>query len=437
MHCCDLSAKLSLDAGIHNLSLESTLLELPLWELQLESSDLGCVLANQFQANPLLPGVILVKKGEFVGMISRRRFLEYISLPHGLGTFTHSSLQDLYEVLPSDILILPGETLILVAVRQSLERNLESLYEPIVVKTGTQQYGLVDVYQLLVAESLIHELTTKLLREQNRTQLVQTDKLTTLGRMVTEIAHEIRNPVNCIQSNLPFLLQYFQELRELVLAYESEYPDSSPMIQEIKNKIDLDFILTDLQQVLKSTNLSSVRLKQIIGSLRNFSPRSEQKRQLFDIHECIDSTLLILNNLIYEDIAIIKNYGDLPLIHGYVGLLNQVFMNLLTNAIDALADKKTTSKDGQPRIEITTKIIEQANSQWVVIIIADNGVGMPPEIQKQIFEYFFTTKPVGKGTGLGLAISYEIVTKKHNGQLQVTSQLGVGTKFQILLPLVS
>lgn len=437
MRCSDLSAKPSLDAGIHNLSVESTLQELPLWQLQFDISHFGCELAKEFQANPLLPGVILVENGEFVGMISRWRFLEYMSLPQGIETFSNNSLKLFNQILPSDTLILTGETLVLVAARQLLERNIESLYEPIVVQMAAQKYGLVDVYQLLLAQSFIHELTTKLLREKNRTQLSQTQKLASLGRMVSGIAHEIRNPVNCIEGNLPFLLQYFQDLQDLILAYETEYPDTSPKIQEFKDKIDLDFILTDLQQLLKSINISSGRLKQIIASLRSLSPRAEQTSQLVDIHECLDHTLLILKNQTKLNIEIIKKYGNLPLINGYSGQLNQVFMNLLNNAIDALCEKAAISKDGQPHIEITTKIIQKEDSQWVEIIIADNGIGIPPEIQKQIFDDFFTTKPVGKGTGLGLAISHEIVTKKHNGQLQVTSQPGVGTKFQILLPLVN
>ncbi|MFH7030206.1 MAG: sensor histidine kinase [Heteroscytonema crispum UTEX LB 1556] len=410
--------------------------ELPLWDMQVEISCLGYQLAEKFQSDSLIPGVLLVERGKFVGMISRRRFLEYISLPHGIEEFSHRSLKHFCQVFPSDILILPGETLIVTAARQSLERDRELLHEPIVVKIGCHKYSIVDVYQLLVAQSLIHELRAKLLQEQSQDKLFQIEKLASLGRMVAGVVHEIKNPFNCISGNLPFLSNYLKELMDLVLAYEAEYPDTSK-IQQIKNRIDFDFIVKDLNQVLASINVSAEKLKQIIVSLHNFSPRLENKCKPADIHECIDSTLLILNSKIKQGIEVVKNYGDLPLVDCYSGQMSQVFMNLLSNAIDALFEKSATFKNWQPRIEITTKVVEAENLESVVITIADNGVGMSPEIQKQIFETFFTTKSVDKGTGLGLAISHEIVTQNHGGQLRVTSQPGIGTQFEILLPLVS
>ncbi|AFY32872.1 sensor histidine kinase [Calothrix sp. PCC 7507] len=433
----DLAAKPFLDVTTYNFTLESTLQELPLWELKFDISEFSFELAEKFQANPLLPGVLLVEGSELVGMISRQRFLEYVIWPQILEKFSDCSLKVLDQFLRSDFLILPGEMLILGAAQKSLERQPELIYEPIVVRLGIQKYGIVDARQLLVAQSRICELTTKVLREQNIQQLFQTEKLASLGRMVAGITHEIRNPVNCIAGNIPFLLKYFQELIELISAYETEYSNSSPIIQEIKDKIDLDFIASDLPQILNSINISSERLRQIITSLCSFSAKTENKRQPADIHACIDSTLLILKHQMHQDIEIVKNYGDLPLINCYSGQMSQVFMNLLNNAMDALYDKIKTIKNWQPCIEISTKVVREETQQWVVVIIADNGVGIPPEIQKQIFEDFFTTKPVGKGTGLGLAISYEIVTQRHGGQLQVTSQPGIGTEFEIWLPLAN
>jgi two-component system NtrC family sensor kinase len=433
--CRDISATPLMDAATHNFTVESTLQELPLWEIKVDIYELGSGLVEKFQANPLMPGVLVEQSDEVVGMISRQRFFEYMSLPHRLEKLSNCSLIVFYQVLSSDILILPGEMLIVAAAQQSLERQPESLHEPIVVRVEPQKYGLVDVHQLLVAQSVIYQLTTKLIREQKLQQLLQTESLASLGRMVAEITHEIRNPVNCIAGNIPFLINYFQDLMKLISAYEAKYLDSSLIIQEIKAKIDLDFISRDLPQVLTSINVSSESLRQIISSLCSFSAKTENKRQLTDIHLCIDNTLLILKHQMHQDIEVIKNYGDLPLVNCYSGQLSQVFMNLLNNAIDALCENIKISQDWQPRIEINTDIITQETRQYMLISIADNGVGIPPEIQKQIFEDFFTTKPVGKGTGLGLAISYEIITQKHGGQLQVTSQPDIGTEFQILLPL--
>jgi signal transduction histidine kinase len=186
--------------------------------------------------------------------------------------------------------------------------------------------------------------------------------------------------------------------------------------------------------------VGSERLTKIVGGLQNFSHLDEANRQQADIHECLESTLIILNNRLKSGIQVTKNYGYLPPVNCYSGQLSQVFMNIISNAIDALIDKVNEqgaySKTWQPQIQITTNILEQSDAEWVSIQIADNGPGIPPAIQKRIFETFFTTKPVGKGTGLGLAISHQIVTQKHGGQLIMHSQPETGTEFQILLPLI-
>ncbi|HEY9709729.1 MAG TPA: ATP-binding protein, partial [Oculatellaceae cyanobacterium] len=430
----------SLQAEIPNLSLESTLKELLLFDFQVECSHLGKEVAQTFQDNPLLPGVILTEQDNFVGMISRRRFLEQMSRPYGLELFLKRPLYSLYRFAGAEVLRLKGETQIVEAAHLSLQRPAEALYEPIVVELEAGVYRLVDVHQLLVAQSKIHQLATQLLNEQTHAQLIQKEKMASLGQMVASVAHEIKNPVGCITCNFEFLSSYCNRLIKILSAYEAEITEISSTLADLKENYDLDFILQDLPKLLKSMEVGSERLTKIVGSLQSFSHMDESKLQLADIHECIESTLVILNNRLKPDIEVIKNYGNLPPVYCYSGQLSQVFMNIISNAIDALKDKANEqancSETWQPQIEINTDIVEQSDSEWVSVRIADNGPGIALAIQKRIFETFFTTKPVGKGTGLGLAITHEIVTEKHQGQLLMRSQPNIGTEFEILLPIV-
>jgi signal transduction histidine kinase len=423
-----------------SLSLESTIQELLLYDFQVEVSRLGKEVAQNFRVNPLLPGAILMEEGKFVGMISRRRFLEQMSRPYGLELFLKRPLYSLYRFANAEILRLNGDTLIVDAARRSLERSAELLYEPIVVELEAGCYRLVDAHQLLVAQSKIHELATQMLNEQTQAQLMQTEKMASLGQMVASVAHEIKNPVGCITCNFEFLSNYCNKLIEVLSAYETEVSEISSSLAELKEESDLDFILQDLPKILKSIETGSDRLTKIVGGLQNFSHMDETHRKPADIHECIESTLIILNNRLKSGIQVIKKYGYLPPVNCYSGQLSQVFMNIISNAIDALIDKVkergASSKTWQPQIEISTTVVEDSDAEWVSIRIADNGPGISPAIQKRIFETFFTTKPVGKGTGLGLAISHQIVTQKHGGQLLMRSQPETGTEFQILLPLI-
>jgi signal transduction histidine kinase len=423
-----------------SLNLESTIQELLLYDFQVEASRLGKEVAQNFRVNPLLPGAILMEQGKFVGMISRRRFLEQMSRPYGLELFLKRPLYSLYRFANAEVLRLKGDTLIVDAARRSLERSAELLYEPIVVELEAGCYRLLDAHQLLVAQSKIHELATQMLNEQTQAQLMQTEKMASLGQMVASVAHEIKNPVGCITCNFEFLSNYCNKLIEVLAAYETEVSEISVSLAELKEEAELDFILEDLPKILKSIEVGSDRLTKIVGGLQNFSHMDEANRKPADIHECIESTLIILNNRLKSGIQVIKNYGYLPPVNCYSGQLSQVFMNIISNAIDALIDKVnergTSSKTWQPQVEISTTVVEHSDAEWVSIRIADNGPGISPAIQKRIFETFFTTKPVGKGTGLGLAISHQIVTQKHGGQLLMRSQPETGTEFQILLPLI-
>jgi signal transduction histidine kinase len=412
-----------------NFHLESTVEELSLYDFQVDAQAPAIVISEIFENNRLVPGVILTENGQFAGMISRRRFLEYISRPFGRELFLRRSIKSMYRFARAEVLVLSKDTLIVDGARMSLERSPELLYEPIVVEISPKIYRLADVHQLLVAQSQIQILATKLIHQQTQSHLIQTEKLASLGQMVAGVAHEIRNPVGAILGNSEFISNYYQDILKLLSVYETENPQKSAKIEELKFSIDWEFIQEDLPEVIKGIKFSAETLNRLVSSLRNFSHMDETKAKEADIHECIDGTLLILKNRLKQaNIEVIKNYGELPLVCCYSGQLSQVFMNLLGNAIDALEE---INENHAPTICITTEV--RPNS-YIAIRIADNGTGIPPEVQGKIFDNFFTTKPVGKGTGMGLAISYQIITEKHQGQLKFHSTPGMGTEFEILLP---
>ena len=233
-------------------------------------------------------------------------------------------------------------------------------------------------------------------------QLIQSEKMSSLGQMIAGIAHEINNPINFVQGNIEPLKEYFEDLLELIKTYQTEYPNPSTAVVKKQEEIDFDFLLEDLHKLLGSMNLGAERVHEIVQSLRYFSRLDEATVKDVNIHEGIDSTLLILNHRIKHEVTVVKKYGDLPLVRCFPAQLNQVFTNIIVNALDAMFEANCDRK----KIKIVTRVIE--NNQ-IQIIICDSGPGIPREIRKKIFDPFFTTKPVGKGSGLVLCICIRII----------------------------
>jgi two-component system, NtrC family, sensor kinase len=359
---------------------------------------------------------------------------------------------------------------------QDLEITIKRTLEHVKELKENQRYRQEKEESLQRSEKYAKEQAEQLqkaLQELQNTQakLVQTEKMSSLGQLVAGVAHEINNPVNFIFGNLSHANDYTQNLLNLLQLYAQHYPNPVPEIQAEIEATDLEFLIEDLPRLLGSMKLGADRIRDIVRSLRTFSRVDESAMKPVDIHEGIDSTLLILHNRLkaksdQPGIRVIKQYGNMPLVECYAGQLNQVFMNLITNAIDALEMGNETppisgegGADGyylggyenkeqsrwlqtecpvaltlcsNPTIWIRTEVI---NPDWVEIRIADNGPGMSQEVRSRLFDTFFTTKPVGKGTGLGLSISHQIVIEKHGGKLNCISAIGEGAEFIIQIPM--
>jgi len=302
---------------------------------------------------------------------------------------------------------------------------------------------IIDISDRKAAEAALQESEAELRQalvelQHTQTRMIQSEKMSSLGQLVAGVAHEINNPVNFIYGNLTYAREYATDLLRLIRLYRQYYPHPCPAIAAELATVDLNFITEDLPKLLNSMEVGADRIRGIVASLRTFSRMDEAAMKDIDIHEGIDSTLVILQNRLrpWNDrptIQIVKIYGDLPRVECYPGQLNQVFMNILSNAVDALDDKcRHCPQDFEPTITIQT---DRFRTNFIRISIADNGPGITDRTRQRIFDPFFTTKAVGQGTGLGLSISYQIITENHKGVLECSSEPGKGTLFLIQIPL--
>ncbi|NEO86227.1 MAG: GAF domain-containing protein [Spirulina sp. SIO3F2] len=305
--------------------------------------------------------------------------------------------------------------------RQQAIADLQALNQELEAKVAERTADLQRSYQQL---------------QEAQVQLVQSEKMSSLGQLVAGVAHEINNPVSFIYGNLAPCLDYVHDLSHLIELYQAQYPQPTPEIADFIEEADIPYLLEDFPHLIQSMSTGATRIQSIVQSLRTFSYAQQEGCKAIDLHENLDNTLVILQNRLNgragnPAIQVVKNYAALPAMECFSGLLNQVFMNLLSNAIDAIEHRQDEDAAYQGCLTITTQVV---NPQSVAIAIQDNGVGMPPETQEQVFNPFFTTKPVGVGTGMGLSISYKIVTGDHNGTLTCASVVGEGTTFRVELP---
>jgi two-component system, NtrC family, sensor kinase len=364
-----------------------------------------------------------------------------------------SALEKVHDIIPNLILLdvmMPGidgfETC------RRLKANPKTKDIPVIFMTALAdtvdkvkglQLGAVDyITKPIEYEEVLARINVHLELRKTQLKLIQKEKMSSLGVLVAGIAHEINNPVNFISGNLSHAQRYIDDLFKLLHLYEINTSQPIPEIKDFHQEIELDFMKQDLPQVFASMLVGTNRVKKIVQALRVFSRLDESEIKSVDLHEGIDSTLMILNNRLKakserSEIEVIKNYTQLPLVECNAGEINQVFMNILVNAIDAIEESLITKKDSltenKGAIQIYTALTH--NQKSAIIKISDNGIGMPQDVQIRIFDQFFTTKPVGQGTGLGLAIAHQIIVEKHGGTLEVTSVPKEGSEFIMTIPL--
>jgi signal transduction histidine kinase len=447
--------------GTRSLHLESALQDLPLHSVAVEITCLGSELAALFARYPLVPGTVLMDQGTFVGVVSRRQLLECWIRPRGLEIFPDAPLQVLHSYTRHDTLTLAGQTPILVAAQQALRRSPELLGDPILVQLAPDTYYLLDAHTLNIAYWQLRGIETQVRYERTQVHMVQSDKMANLGRLVDGVAHEILDPVSFIWGNLSHFSGYAHGLLDLLDAYEALVPTPPPALVSLRDELEVEYLREDLPRIIASVQTGAERLSKLASSLQNFCHIDEVYVKPANLHDLLDSITLLLKSRLSQEIQVVRRYDRLPPIPCYGGQLNQVFMNVLGQAVERLLNQAISQQvdagllpqnqppvvTPKPTITITTQLVSitqdnGADKRWVSICIGDNGPVLTLEEQQGIQASFSTRQRAAKETSL--TVSYQIVTAKHGGQLDMRSpctaasgaeMVGHGTEFEILLPL--
>lgn len=462
------------------LTFESTVQNLIWCHFSVDVQVPGAAVAQIFEREPTLPGVIITDQEQFLGMISRQRLLEYLLRPQGMELFLQQPIQVLYSYARVTPLLIAETTKITSAARRALRRPPEFQTEPIVIQAAGDEYYLLSSTELNTAYWQVRGLETQVHYERAQAQMIQSEKMASLGRLVDGVAHEILDPVGFIWGNLTHVSTYSQQLLTLLEAYQACCPHPPDRVLDLEEDMELDYVKADLPKAIASIRGGATRLKTLASSLQTFCHIDEVYPKPADLHDCIDSILILLKERLSGEIRIVRNYAPLPPVNCFIGQLSQVFMNILMNSVEAILEpaviccldeefgdnrhcKTLEPENSNPQIQITTQIrsrsaahfaagLKNANStgerppatdhapRWVVIQIADNGPGLSESQHRALLETFSTQKRMAKETSLGL--SYHIVTAKHGGSLNVRSPRSCvtegelpGTEFEIWLPL--
>ena len=452
------------EGSLSALGISSTLRDLPLYTFSIAADCTVQVLINAFMKMPDLPGAVVVDTGR-ISVLSRQQFLECWLYLGQSETFTTASIRWVISQANRKALILPDRTSILVGARQAFKRPIEQQNEPIVIEANKGHYQLLDARTLNVASWQIRGIETQIRYERLQMQLLQSEKMAALGRLVDGVAHEILDPVSFIWGNFSYITNYTEQQSALIAAYEAALPDPPPEIVEQREEIEFDYLRSDLPAAIASARSGAYRLRQLATSLQNFCHIDEVHPRPTDLNTLLDGTLRLLKSRLVSPINIECSYGKLPPVPCFPGQLSQVFMNIFTNAIDSLlaqiqqddyaSGDPTPLPEKEPAITVTTCVLSNSHkpisdpneSRWVSIIITDNGPGLLPETKAHILKSFSTESRSRRETGL--AMSYQIITAKHSGKFWLRSfhaceqdatrstQLQTGTEFEILLPLTS
>jgi hypothetical protein len=442
-----------LEGNHSTLTLESTLRELPLYDFQAEGEHLGTEIAQMFERYAFLPGVIVTEQGRFTGVISRQCFLESLLRPLGTEVLLNQPIRVLQGYTQQRPLLFPANLSILMAGQYGFRRSSDRFNDVIVVELEPGSYYLLDVRDLHIACWQIRGIEMQVKLERLQVEMLQSQKMASLGRLVDGIAHEILDPVSFIWGNLSHVSDYSQDLLRLIAAYEQNLSPAS--LNGLKEDIELDYLKDDLPKTLESIKTGADRLSKLANSLQNFCHIDEVYPRPADLHDCLDSVLLLLKSRISGEIEIVRNYGHLPPIPCFIGQLSQVFINILGRSIDSLLTQAANQKFQSPivpptaapapKITITTDIcsIDKSGARWASVQIVDTGMEVSKETQNQLLQAFAIEEAdlMAMPKETSFTMSYRIITARHGGKFRLYSCIDpsdrqrTGTAFEVLLPL--